>query len=160
MGRAIVSLAASFMAVAGFAQTDNRFVLGQAHEYLSAGATAIRAGRYDDGIRLTVMGLELEATSPFQRAGALANLCAAHAAKGEPDAAIEHCTESIALNGNSWRAYSNRAYAYFLKGLYSEAQLDLDAAAALAPTAPQVEQIQGMLNERRLRPRVTMEDRR
>lgn len=161
MGRAILSsLAISVVAVAGWAQSDNRSVLGQANEYLSAGATAIRAGRYDDGIRLTALGLETETSNLYERAAALANLCAAHAAKGEPDQAIEHCDESIALNGDSWRAYSNRAYAYYLKGMYSEAQFDLDAAAAIAPDAPQVRQIRGLINERRLRPRVTMEDRR
>jgi tetratricopeptide (TPR) repeat protein len=160
MGRAILSSLAMLVAVAGWAQSDNRSVLGKANEYLSAGATAIRAGRYDDGIRLTVRGLEHEVTTPYERAAALANLCAAHAAKGEPDKAIERCDESLELNGRNWRAYSNRSYAYYLKGMYSEAKLDLNAAAALAPGARQVEQIRGLINERSLSPRVTMEDRR
>lgn len=160
MGRAFFSsLALYVVALTAWAQTDNRTVLGQANEFLAAGAEAIRAGRYDDGIRLTAVGLENYQSTPFERAAALANLCAAYAAKGDPDAAIEHCNESIELNGRNWRAYSNRSYAYFLKGMYSEAVFDLDAAAAFAPDARQVLQIRGMINERRLRPRVTMEDR-
>lgn len=160
MGRTILSsLAMSVVAVAGWAQSDNRSVLGDSNEYLSAGALAIRAGRYDDGIRLTSLGLESKGNTAHVRAAALANLCAAHAAKGEPDRAIERCDESLELNPGNWRAYSNRSYAYFLKDMFFEAQLDLDSAAAIAPEAPQVKQIEGLLNERRLRPRVTMEDR-
>ena len=160
MGRAILSsLAMCLVAVAGWAQSDNRLVIGQANEYLSAGATAILAGRYDDGIRLTALGLEKDSPTPYERAAALANLCAAHAAKGEADEAIERCDQSLELNASNWRAYSNRAYAHFLKGKYFEAQLDLTSASAIAPEAPQVKQIRGLLNEQRLRPRVTMEDR-
>lgn len=160
MGRVFLSsLALSVFALSSWAQTENRTVLGQANEFLAAGAEAIRAGRYDDGIRLTVIGLQNYSSTPFERAAALANLCAAHAANGDPDDAIEHCNESIQLNGRNWRAYSNRSYAYYLKGMYSEATYDLEAAAAIAPDARQVQQIRGMINERSLRPRVTMEDR-
>lgn len=159
MGRMFISsLALVIVAGAGWAQSDNRSVLGQSNELLSAGAIAIRAGRYDDGIRLTMLGLDREPATPFERAAALANLCAAHAAKGEPDVAIEFCDQSISINARNWRAYSNRSYAYFLKGLYSEAALDIDAAAAIAPQARQVQQIRGMINERSLLPRVRMED--
>ena len=93
---------------------DSRTVLGVANEYLAAGAEAIRAGQYDDGIRLTKLGLERPA-SPRDRAAGLSNLCAAHAAKSEPDVAITYCTESLTINEANWRAYSNRAYAYYLK---------------------------------------------
>ena len=29
--------------------------------------------------------------------------------------AIGYCTESLGINEMNWRAYSNRAYAYYLK---------------------------------------------
>lgn len=138
-------------------QADNRTVIGAANEYLAAGAEAIRAKQYDDGIRLTKIGLE-RPTPPRDRAAALSNMCAAYAAKNEPDAAIGHCTESIAINDQNWRAYSNRAYAYYLKKMFDEADTDLDIALALNPTARQMPQIRGMMNERRLRGRVTMEE--
>jgi tetratricopeptide (TPR) repeat protein len=158
------SLAIYLMAGPGWGQTDgrptadSRSVLGQGNELLSAGADAIRAGLFDDGIRLTSLGLQRHPVSPAERAGAYANLCAAHAAKGEADIAIDYCTESLALNERSWRAYSNRSYAYYLKAMYPEALRDLNAAAAMAPDARQVKQIRGMINERNLRPRITMED--
>ena len=122
-----------------------------------AGAEAIRVKEYDEGIRLTKLGLE-RPTSPRDRAAALSNLCAAHAAKNEPDVAIGYCTESLTINEANWRAYSNRAYAYYLKRSFDEADKDLDVALSINPNARQMPQIRGMMNERRLRGRVTMEE--
>jgi tetratricopeptide (TPR) repeat protein len=164
MGRAILSgLAICLMAGPGWAQSnaqppDNRTVLGGGNELLSAGANAIRAGLYDEGIRLTTQGLERPGNRDHDRAAALSNLCAAYAAKGVPDTAIRLCTESLAIDNRNWRAYSNRSYAYWLKGMYAEATFDLDAAAAISPSARQVAQIRGMINEAGLQPRITMED--
>ncbi|HET7133185.1 MAG TPA: tetratricopeptide repeat protein [Gammaproteobacteria bacterium] len=138
-------------------QADSRTVLGAGNEYLSAGADAIRAGLYDDGIRLTKIGLE-RAAKNGERAAALSNLCAAHAAKGDTDLAIKACGESLAINDQNWRAYSNRAYAYYLKGMYAQASADLEAAAQYSPNARQVQQIRGMINERQLRPSVIVEE--
>jgi tetratricopeptide (TPR) repeat protein len=138
-------------------QPDSRTVLGVANEYLAAGAEALRLKEYDEGIRLTKIGLE-RPTSPRDRAAALSNLCAAHAAKNEPDPAIGYCTESLTFNDANWRAYSNRAYAYYLKRMFDEADKDLDVALSLNPSAKQMPQIRGMMNERRLRGRVTMEE--
>src|SRR5688500_19145973 len=39
-------------------QPDSRTVLGVANEYLAAGAEAIRIKEYDEGIRLTKLGLD------------------------------------------------------------------------------------------------------
>ena len=138
-------------------QADSRTVIGVGNEYLSAGAEAIRARQYDDGIRLTELGLQ-RAASPQDKAAGLSNLCAAHAARGEPDRAITRCTESIAINDGNWRAYSNRSYAYYLKGLYAQADSDLALAIGINPIARQVAQLRGMINERTLRPSVTMEE--
>ena len=138
-------------------QPDSRTVLGVANEYLAAGAEALRVKQYDEGIRLTKLGLE-RPTSPRDRAAALSNLCAAHAAKNEPDVAIGYCTDSLGINDMNWRAYSNRAYAYYLKRMFDEADKDLDIALTLNPSARQMPQIRGMMNERRLRGRVTVEE--
>jgi tetratricopeptide (TPR) repeat protein len=138
-------------------QPDSRTVLGVANEYLAAGAEALRAKEYDEGIRLTKLGLERPA-SPRDRSAALSNLCAAYAAKNQPDMAIGYCSESIGLNDANWRAYSNRAYAYYLKRMFDEADADLDVALSINPNAKQMPQIRGMMNERRLRGRVTTED--
>lgn len=137
---------------------DNRTILGAGNEFLSAGAFSIRMGQYDEGIRLTHLGLTRYQPSLEDRAAAQSNLCAAHAARGEPEIAIQHCTESIRLEARNWRAYNNRAYAYYLLGMLSEATFDLDSAAEINADARQVIQLRGMINERGLRPRVIMED--
>jgi tetratricopeptide (TPR) repeat protein len=164
MGRAIIKgLAMCVVASPGWAQIDNatpdnRTVIGGGNELLAAGANAIRAGQYDEGIRLTNLGLERRDNRTSERAAALSNLCAAYAAKRMPDRAIELCTESIAVSAQNWRAYSNRAYAYWLKGKYLEATTDVEAAAAISPNAKQVQQIRAMINEAGLTPRVTLEE--
>lgn len=166
MARAqLIGLIASLAAGAIGAQSTNRSeraesrtVLG-INDYLAQGAEQIRMRQYDEGIRLTSIGL-VQAASVNERAAALSNLCAAYAAKGNPDRAIDYCTQSIALREDNWRAYSNRSYAYYLKGLYREAHQDLDIAASINPDATTIERIRGMINEKSFRPTVTMEDHR
>ncbi len=136
---------------------DSRTVVGT-NVYLSEGAQAIRMGNYDEGIRLTELGLKTSHHSTKDRAAALCNLCAAHTALRELDVAIELCTESLALNSRNWRTYSNRAAAYTIKGLYAEAVFDLDAAEAINPNGRALRKLRGILNELRLRPTVIMED--
>lgn len=164
MGRAIAT-GITLCLVAGLCSAqsdektpDNRTVLSSGNSLLSAGAEAIRFGEYDEGIRLTRLGMERPGTTQQDRAAALSNLCAAHAAKGEPDAAIDYCDQSLSLDAHNWHAYSNRSYAYWLKGMYAQATFDLDTAAALAPNAKQVKQIRGMINEASLQPRIIVED--
>lgn len=174
MGRVFISSLAFLLLAARLgAQTETRLVpyqteqragsrsvLGQTKEFLAAGAEAIRAGRYEDGIRLTSLGLERDRPTPFEKAAALSNLCAARAAQGDVDSAIRDCTDSLSIDSANWHAYSNRSYAYYLKGLYFEARLDLDAAAALAPAAREIRVIRGLINEHSLKPRIIMEEHR
>jgi tetratricopeptide (TPR) repeat protein len=138
---------------------DNRIRIGNGvNKELTAGSTAIRAGNYDDGIRLTLRGLEDPDLSVTIRSQALSNVCGAYAAIQQPDTAIRYCTESLGVDSANWRAFSNRSYAYWLKGQYAEAKFDLDAAMALSPRARQVAQIRGMINEATLQPNIRMED--
>jgi tetratricopeptide (TPR) repeat protein len=154
-GLCILSMAGSSWAQREPADTGKVIVIG-AGQYLSAGADALRLGRYDESIRLTLFGLEHDSPGVMNRAAGLANLCAAHVAKEEPDAAIPYCNESLSLNGRNWRVYSSRSHAYLLKGMYEEAKLDNDAAAAISPDADHVKMVRGLINEQRLRPRITL----
>ena len=131
-----------------------------ASEYLTAGADAIRAGDFDEGIRLTTIGLQRQARTLRDRAAGLANLCAAHVAKEEPDEAIPFCDASIEIYDGNCRAFSNRSHAYLMKGMLEEAARDNAAAAKLRPNAAHVEMIRGMLNERNLTPSITMREHR
>jgi hypothetical protein len=62
------------------------------------------------------------------------------------------------MNDQDWRAFVNRSYAYFLKGMLTKAEESLVIAADINPSAKQVLEIRGMINEMGLRPRVIMED--
>ena len=157
----IVSLAAGAIGAQSTHRSErpeSRTVLGT-NDYLAQGAEQIRLRQYDEGIRLTSIGL-VQASSNNERAAALSNLCAAYAAKGNAEQAIDYCTQSIALREDNWRAYSNRSYAYYLKGQYREANQDLDIAASINPDAPTIEKIRGLINEKSLRATVTVEDHR
>jgi len=136
--------------------TTNRSVVGVDPD-LSDGAMAIRMGSYEEGIKLTERGLK-GAPNKRDRAAGLANLCAAYVGLEKPDDAIERCNQSLALNANNWRTYSNRAAAFTIKGLYSEALFDLDAATAINPRSRNLKLLREILNERRLRPKIIMED--
>ncbi len=140
------------------AQADNRTIIGSGNEYLVAGANAIRAGDFDNGIRLTRRGLDEFLPSAKDRAAALCNLCAAFNGVREPQKALEYCNESLALNTRNWRTYSNRAAAYTILGMYSEAVFDLDSAATLNPNAKAVLKLREIINELSLDARVIMED--
>jgi len=142
---------------ASYADTSvNRTVVGVDPD-LSNGALAIRMGSYEEGIKLTERGLK-GARSKRDRAAGLSNLCAAYVGLEKPDSAIELCNQSLAINSSSWRTYSNRAAAFTIKGLYSEALFDLDAAVAINPSARNLKVLREILNERSLRPKVIMED--
>jgi tetratricopeptide (TPR) repeat protein len=157
----IVSLAAGAIGAQSTNRSEraeSRTVLGS-NDYLAQGAEQIRMRQYDEGIRLTSIGL-VQAASNNERAAALSNLCGAYAAKGNADKAIDYCTQSLAIREDNWRAYSNRSYAYYLKGQYREAHQDLDVAASINPDAPTIEKIRGLINEKSLRATVTMEDHR
>lgn len=65
-----------------WSKTETATILGAGNEFLSAGAYAIRVGDYEEGIRLTELGLARYSPSLEDRAAALHNLRAAHAAMG------------------------------------------------------------------------------
>ena len=169
MGRVLLSsLCMCLVTSAGWVQerqagdgfrTQGRLVFEDGNQLLAAGSKALRAGDYDEGIRLTHLGLEQSGHSAYERTTALSNLCAAYAAKQEPDAAIDYCSQSLEIDSKNWHALSNRAYAHWLKGMHAEATSDLDAAASINPSASVIAQIRGLINQSTLQPRVNVEDR-
>ena len=72
---------------------DSRTVLGVGNEFLAAGAEAIRAKQYDEGIRLTTLGLERPRLGARPSRVPCRTFAPRYAAKGESDLAIERCTE-------------------------------------------------------------------
>ena len=169
MDRAFVAcLCMCLVASAGWAQeeramdnfrTPGRLVFEDSNLLLAAGSHALRSGDWDEGIRLTQLGLERGGNSVYEHTSALSNLCGAYAAKRQPDSAIDYCSQALEVDTKNWRALSNRAYAHWLKGMHAEAASDLEAAAAINPSASVIAQIRGLINQSTLRPRVNVEDR-
>ncbi len=115
-------------------EASSRTVIG-ANPQLSDGASALEAGHAEEGLRLTLAGLT-EAASPHELAAGHANACAAFAMLQQWEEALEHCNQSIEMDGSNWRAYNNRAAVYVAKGLYDLAIHDIETGLALAPNSP------------------------
>jgi tetratricopeptide (TPR) repeat protein len=137
--------------------STQRVTLG-ANAQLVAGTEAIRAGEFDEGIRLTRIALERADLGVRDRAAGLANVCAAYVSKNEPDMGIPYCDRALQLDDGNWRVYTVRARAYLLKRMFGEALRDNDAAAAINPNSAHVKEIRGKLNEQLLRPQIVLED--
>src|SRR5881392_2054213 len=72
-------------------------VLGAPNQQLSAGSAALAAGRYEEGIRLSLAGLAAVARARDQAAGH-ANVCAGYAALKRWQDALPHCNRSLELD--------------------------------------------------------------
>ena len=109
-------------------------VIGPRNVYLQDGATALMAGRAEDGVQLTLRGLEVAAGSREEEA-ALSNLCAGYIMLEKYAEAIKYCDLLLARNDNNWRAYNNRAVIYIKTKQYDKAEQDLLRGEALRPNA-------------------------
>jgi tetratricopeptide (TPR) repeat protein len=83
-------------------------ILGPTNPWLSEGSQALEAGRFEEGVRLTLAGLELP-TSAHDQAAGHSNICAGYAALKRWTDALEHCNRALELDNTNWRTYNNRA---------------------------------------------------
>ena len=142
MCRAIVILLLVCLAPPAFAQgaermqseTGPKTVIGQTNPPLADGASALKAGRAEDGVRLTLLGLE-QATSPREEEAALSNLCAGYIMLERYDEAMRYCELLLARNDQNWRGYNNRAVIYIKTEQWEKADRDLERGEALRPNA-------------------------
>lgn len=108
---------------------------------LADGATALTIGNYDEGIRLTKLGLK-SPRMPSQRSAALSNLCAGFDGNEQFAQAITHCTAALEINERNWQAYNNRAVAHLGLGQLEAADADITRAVALNPRSKKLRRIQ------------------
>jgi len=99
---------------------------------LSDGATALRFGDYEEGLRLTLDGLSSVLTLR-DRARALSNLCAGYLGLGQFVEALEACDKALELSDRNWRTYNNRALALLGTGRLVAARVDVDKGQVLNP---------------------------
>ena len=123
-------------------------VLGAPNPALVSGSSALEAGRYLEGIRLSLAGLE-EVASPRDQAAGHANVCAGYAALKRWDEALPHCNRSIELDRGNWRAFNNRAAVYVGLGKLDLALPDVSAGLGLAPDSTILRKSLEVVNEHR-----------
>ena len=152
---ALAALVTSAEAASEAAAT--RSVIGPDNQYLSDGSNALRAGDFEEGVRLTLRGLEMD---PFGRhkADALSNLCAGYIGLNQLDEALRYCDEAIEANPDHWRAYNNRAAALLRKGDEGGARAAIFRGLAVAPESRTLNRALENLDARKRRPRVIVED--
>src|SRR5690606_13287659 len=99
-------------------------VLGPGNPALASGASALEKGDIQEGIRLTLEGLQ-GPTDPRERAAGHSNLCAGYALLKRWDEALRHCNAALALDNANWRTFNNRAAVMVGKGNYDLAIQDI-----------------------------------
>lgn len=130
---------------AGQVSAEGNVVLGPTkNAKLQDGAGALNAGKAEEGIELTLLGLD-EALTPRERRTALSNLCAGHLMLEQLDQALRYCNEALALNDQNWRVYNNRALIYVLQRRFDEAEADLEKCDELHPGSQSTKYVRQML---------------
>lgn len=123
-------------------------VLGAPNQQLATGSAALEAGRYEEGIRLSLAGLE-DVASPRDQAAGHANVCAGYAALKRWSDALPHCNRSLDLDRGNWRAFNNRAAVYVGLGMFDLALSDVRAGLDLAPDSRTLRKSLDVVNEHR-----------
>ncbi len=131
------------------ALADNSLIVGTDPD-LQAGASALRARSFQDGVQLTERGLETT-VSVSNRAAGLSNLCAGYTGLGKYEEAIDACSESLRIKPRNWRSFNNRALAYLFKGALIQARRDVDAGLAINPNADTLNKVDLMIREEEAR---------
>jgi tetratricopeptide (TPR) repeat protein len=109
-------------------------ILGPANPLLTEGSQALEAGHYEEGVRLTLAGLE-QPTVPRDLAAGHSNVCAGYAALKRWNEALEHCNRALELDRNNWRTYNNRAAVFVGLKMFDLAMTDVNAGLELAPNS-------------------------
>jgi tetratricopeptide (TPR) repeat protein len=145
----LLMVMAAYTTTAGAEEfTGSKTIVGQANSLLVEGAAALKAGRVEEGIRLTLEGLKEAATAQDTAAGH-SNACAGYVILKQWAEALAECNAALALDTSNWRTYNNRAAIYIEQGLYELGLQDLQAGLALAPEAPLLHESMRILERNR-----------
>ncbi len=109
---------------------EPQFRIGSANPEIYEGARALLAGRHEEGIRLTRVGLE-NANSRKEEEVALSNLCAGYTNKGDYELALRYCDILLQRNDRLWRPYNSKALIYTRTKQYEKAEEMLTKGEAL-----------------------------
>jgi len=140
---------------------ESKTVLGPSNTDLYYGAKALLAGDAEEGVRLTLLGVQRAANSRDRITG-MSNLCAGYIMLEQYEIGVSYCDKVLARNDQHWRSYSNRALAYLKLGRLEETEADLQKAEAIAPSARTVKVVRSMLLDATnpVAPLIVIDDRR
>lgn len=143
------------------AEEGAKTVLGPRNVNLADGARALLAGDGEEGVRLTLRGLEM-ASGDRERKTALTNLCAGYLLLRQPAMALAYCSEALEMDPAYWRAYNNRALAYLQLGRYEESEADIRRGQALRPDSEKLKVVRSLLLDKThpVRESVEIDERR
>ena len=110
------------------------WVIGSKNLDLTDGARALLGGRNEEGIRLTLRGLE-SASNEKEEEVALSNLCAGYTNLGDYKSALKYCDILLQRDDQKWRAYNSKALIYIYTKQYEKADQELVKGEALNPGA-------------------------
>ena len=123
-------------------------VIGPTNPLLTAGTDALEMGRYEEGVRLTLAGLEQPASLRDLAAGH-SNVCAGLAALKRFEEALGHCNKALELDRTNWRTYNNRAAVFVGLKQYELAMTDVNAGLEIAPQSGTLQKSREVINEHR-----------
>lgn len=109
-------------------------VIGPTNPLLARGTDALEMRRYEEGVRLTLEGLELPSSLRDQAAGH-SNVCAGYAALKRFEEALVHCNRALELDRTNWRTYNNRAAVFVGLKMFDLAMTDVNSGLELAPNS-------------------------
>jgi tetratricopeptide (TPR) repeat protein len=136
-------------------------IIGPRNLPLYDGAQALLAGNDEEGVRLTLQGLEI-AHGRREEEAALSNLCAGYIKLGKYDEALKYCDILLARNDKNWRGYNNRAVVYIMTKQWDKAKADLEKGEELNPGARTMKVARSMYMDavHPVRPEVEIDDRK
>lgn len=136
-------------------------VLGPRNMHLYEGANALMAGNAEEGVRLTLMGLNV-AQGPREEKVGHANLCAGFLLLGQAETALEHCNRALEQDPYHWRTYNNRALVYLELERLEESEADIKAGQELNPRSEKLKEVKGLYLDKvaPVDEKITMDDRR
>jgi tetratricopeptide (TPR) repeat protein len=142
-------------------EADSKTVLGPRNLYLYDGANALMAGNAQEGVPLTLKGLEV-ALGPREKKVAHSNLCAGFLLLGQAETALEHCNWVLERDPYHWRSYNNRAIVYLRLQRFEESEADIKKGQELNPRSENLKEVKGMyLDEvEPVDEQITIDDRR
>lgn len=159
----LLALLGIVLVVPATGQEDNqpRTVIGPSNIDLADGATALRTGNAEDGVRLTRSGLR-SAANDRERVAGYSNLCAGLVMLDQLDEALEACNQALMIDDKHWRSYSNRALIYVKQKRFADAERDIADGEAISPNARTLKIVKAMLLDETdpVAPSITIDDRR